>query len=185
MTYYGAKELAEWFRTVRNNTIRVAEDIPEDKYSFKAAPDTRTVEKLLTHIALGSRFAYLIHGVERRTTLEGFNFPAWMQQIGAEEAKPRTKAEVIALLREEGEKWATFLEGVPEAFLGQVLPMPAGATPPARSRFDMILSVKEHEMHHRGQLMLIERMIGIVPHITRDMQARIAQAQQQQTQATS
>jgi len=48
----------------------------------------------------------------------------------------------------------------------------------------MILSVKEHEMHHRGQLMLIERMIGIVPHITRDMQARIAQAQQQQTQAT-
>ena len=44
MTYYGAKELAEWFRTVRNNTIRVAGDIPEDKYSFKAAPDTRTVE---------------------------------------------------------------------------------------------------------------------------------------------
>jgi uncharacterized damage-inducible protein DinB len=40
----------------------------------------------------------------------------------------------------------------------------------------MILSVKEHEMHHRGQLMLIERMIGIVPHLTRDMQARFAAA---------
>jgi uncharacterized damage-inducible protein DinB len=33
------------------------------------------------------------------------------------------------------------------------------------SRFDMILSVKEHEMHHRGQLMLIERVLGITPHL--------------------
>jgi len=29
-------------------------------------------------------------------------------------------------------------------------------------------------MHHRGQLMLIERMVGVVPHLTRDMQARMA-----------
>ena len=49
----------------------------------------------------------------------------------------------------------------------------------------MILSVKEHEMHHRSQLMLIERLIGIVPHLTRDMEARIAQMQQQQQQKTA
>jgi len=35
--------------------------------------------------------------------------------------------------------------------------------------------VKEHEMHHRGQLMLIERMVGVVPHLTREMQVRMAQ----------
>ena len=29
------------------------------------------------------------------------------------------------------------------------------------------MSAKEHEMHCRGQLMLIERMLGIVPHLTR------------------
>jgi uncharacterized damage-inducible protein DinB len=38
----------------------------------------------------------------------------------------------------------------------------------------MILSVKEHEMHHRGQLMLIERILGIVPHLSRRMQERQA-----------
>jgi hypothetical protein len=32
----------------------------------------------------------------------------------------------------------------------------------------MMLSVKEHEMHHRGQLMFIERMVGLVPHNLRD-----------------
>ncbi len=36
----------------------------------------------------------------------------------------------------------------------------------------MLLSVKEHEMHHRGQLMLIERLLGIVPHLTRARQNR-------------
>jgi hypothetical protein len=29
-------------------------------------------------------------------------------------------------------------------------------------------------MHHRGQLMLVERMIGITPHLTRENEARRA-----------
>ena len=52
--------------------------------------------------------------------------------------------------------------------------MPAGMTPASKSRFEMILGVKEHEMHHRGQLMLIERMVGLTPHLTREMLARFA-----------
>ena len=39
----------------------------------------------------------------------------------------------------------------------------------------MLLGVKEHEMHHRAQLFLIERMVGIVPHLTRARQERMAQ----------
>jgi uncharacterized damage-inducible protein DinB len=177
MNYYGAKELAESFRTVRKNTIQVAEDIPEDKYGFKAADDIRTVEKLLTHIALTPQFQLQIHG-DKLTTLEGFNFPDRMQHMMAEEAKPRTKAQVIEMLRTEGEKWATFVEGLSDDFLGQALTMPQGGTPAQRTRFDMILGVKEHEMHHRGQLMLIERIIGVVPHLTRQMQERMARMQQ-------
>jgi uncharacterized damage-inducible protein DinB len=177
MNYYGAKELAESFRTVRKNTIQVAEDIPEDKYGFKAADDIRSVEKLLTHIALTPQFQLQIHG-DKLTTLEGFDFPARMQHMLAEEAKPRTKAQVIEMLRSGGEKWAAFVEGLSDDFLGQALTMPQGGTPPQRTRFDMILGVKEHEMHHRGQLMLIERIIGVVPHLTRQMQERMARQQQ-------
>ena len=43
MTYYGGKQLAASFRTVRGNTITIAEDIPENKYDFKATPDVRSV----------------------------------------------------------------------------------------------------------------------------------------------
>ena len=38
MTYYGGKELAESTRTVRKNTLAIAQDIPADKYDFSDLP---------------------------------------------------------------------------------------------------------------------------------------------------
>jgi uncharacterized damage-inducible protein DinB len=176
LNFYGAKELAESFRTVRKNTITIAQELPEEKYGFRPAPNTRTVGELLAHISLAYNFQYQIHGQERRSSLEGFNFPSLMQRLVAEEKAQRSKDQIIEMLRNSGEKWAGWLDGLTDSFLGERVEMPAGATPSSKSRFEMILSVKEHEMHHRGQLMLIERMVGIVPHLTREMQARMTAA---------
>jgi len=175
MTYYGPKELAASFRTVRKNTIQIAEEIPEDKYGFSPAPDTRTVAESLVHIALSPGMQYQIHS-QKLSTLAGFDFPALFGAMMAEAAKPRTKAEVIALLTTEGEKFAGFLEGLSDGFLAESIGMPRPEMP-TRTRFDMLLSAKEHEMHHRGQLMLVERMLGITPHLTRHMQAQMAAMQ--------
>jgi uncharacterized damage-inducible protein DinB len=174
MTYYGAKELAESFRTVRKNTLIIAEDIPEAKYGYRAAPELRSVTELLVHISSATGLQERIHGTERLTTLEGFDFPAFMTQAMAREKEPRSKAAVIELLRKDGDRFARWLDGLSEDFLAERVAFPAGMTPPSKNRFEMILGVKEHEMHHRGQLMLIERMLGVVPHLTREMQARIA-----------
>ncbi len=176
MTYYGAKELAESFRTVRKNTTTIAEDIPEDKYDFRTTPETRTVAQLLAHIANAYRLQHQVHAIEHRTTLEGFDFPSLMQRLAAEEQEPRSKGQIIQMLRTNGEKFEKWLQGLSDEFLGERVNMPGGMEPATKSRFEMILSVKEHEMHHRGQLMLIERLLGIVPHLTREMQARMAQA---------
>ena len=174
MTYYGGKELAQSFRTVRKNTLAIAEDIPEDKYSFRAAAETRSVGEMLAHIALSNGFQKKINAEERRTNLDGFDFPSLMNRLHAQEKEPRSKPQVIELLTAEGEAWAKWLEGLDDNFLGEVVTMPSGGTPPSRTRFDLLLSVKEHEMHHRAQLMLIERVLGIVPHLTRRMQERFA-----------
>jgi uncharacterized damage-inducible protein DinB len=173
MNYYGGKELAASFRTVRTNTIQVAEEIPEAKYSFKAAPDVRSVGQTLVHIAMGPTFQ--LHVQQNRfDDLRKVNFPELMGKAAAEEAKPRTKAEIIAFLRAEGEKFASYLESLPDSFLAERVTMAPGVEPPTRSRFEMLLSPKEHEMHHRGQLMLVERIIGLVPHLTRQSQERMA-----------
>ena len=109
----------------------------------------------------------------------GFDYMQFMGGVMEETKKPRTKAELVDLLRGEGEKFAAQLEGVSEEFLGQIVTFPPGGNPPARSRFDMLMSVKEHEMHHRGQLMLIQRMLGHTPHLTREAEARRAAMQAQ------
>ncbi len=175
MRFYGARELSRSFRTVRENTITIAEEIPEDQYDFQAATDTRSVSQLLTHIALAFHFQHQIHALEGLTTLEGFDFQSAMQALRSQEQQSRSRDEIIELLRGNGQKWAEWLGGLSEEFLAELVGMPQGVKPAEKSRFEMILSVKEHEMHHRGQLMLIQRMLGLVPHLTRQMQARLAQ----------
>ena len=176
MTYYGGKELAASFRTVRGNTIKIAEEIPENKYDFRAAPDCRTIGKTLVHVALGPSFQMHIQG-NKITDLSKVDFPELMQKTGTEEARPRTKAEIVAFLKSEGDKFASFLEGLSESYLAESVAMPPGGEAASKTRFEMLLSPKEHEMHHRGQLMTLQRMIGLVPHLTRHMQERMAQVQ--------
>ncbi|HKW58062.1 MAG TPA: DinB family protein [Candidatus Acidoferrum sp.] len=171
-TIYGGKELAAAFRTVRKNTIQVAEDIPESSYGFVAAPEVRSVARMLTHVAIATRIWEIVNN-PALTTLVGFNFFALLDEFNAEEAKPRTKAQIIELLRTEGEKFATLLENATPEFLAGSITEPDGKT--AKTRFERLLGAKEHEMHHRGQLMLIERQLGIVPHLTRQFQERVAQ----------
>jgi uncharacterized damage-inducible protein DinB len=182
MTYYGGKEMSASFRTVRENTLKIAEEIPEDKYELTPAADCRTVGKTLVHIAMGPGFQYHIHN-NKITDLKTVNFQELMKGVLAEEAKPRTKAETIAFLKSEGDKFASYLEGLDESFLAEQVSMPPGAQPATKSRFEMLLGAKEHEMHHRAQLMTVQRMIGQVPHLTRQMQERMAamMAAQQQT----
>jgi uncharacterized damage-inducible protein DinB len=171
-SYYGGKQLADSFRTVRKNTIQIAEDIPEDKYSYVAAPDARSVGQMLTHIAISTRIADEIHN-KRLATLAGFDFFGLLDRFHAEEAKSRSKAEIVNLLKMEGETFAAWLETLTPEFLAEGVSEPDGKT--VKSRFERLLATKEHEMHHRAQLMLIERQLGIIPHITRQFNERIAQ----------
>ena len=100
------------------------------------------------------------------------DFAALIGRFREAEAKLAGKAAIIAALKENGEAWASWVDGLPDQFLAERVQMP-GEPPSSKSRFEMLLSTKEHEMHHRGQLMLVERLLGIVPHLTRERQARM------------
>ena len=172
MSCYGGKEMAAAFRTVRKNTVQIAEDIPEDKYDFMPAPGVKPVAKQLAHIGIVTRLwpEILKDGI---TTLVGFDFMNLRERYAAEEAKPRTKAELLEFLRSEGEKFAAWLETLNEEFLAVGVIDGDGKT--VKTRFERVLGGKEHEMHHRGQLMLIQRMLGITPHLTRQTEERLKQ----------
>jgi uncharacterized damage-inducible protein DinB len=174
MTCYGGVALANAFRTVRKNTITIAEEIPAEQYAYRAAPGVRTVGEMLAHIAVGPRWHMSLHG-DRVSFVDFEYFGRSVARAATEEQGLTTKDDILAALREGGERFAAFLEGFTEEELAEEVRFPAPVTPSSKTRFEMLLSAKEHEMHHRAQLMLIERQLGIVPHITRARQAAQAQ----------
>ena len=171
MVNYGGKELANAFRTVRRNTVQAAREIPEDKYDFSPAPGVRTVRELLRHVAFLNLMHYDFHRDKRVATLEGYDFTAIIGRISAEGERLTSKDEIVAALEQTGDAFATWLEGLSDDFLNETYTDTMGQNP--RTRFEHLLSAKEHEMHHRGQIMLIQRMLGITPHLTRQMQERM------------
>ena len=165
MTLYGPKQLADSVRTVRKNTIQIAEDISEKDYGYRPNPDSRSVSETLVHIAFSARADRLIHEEQHLASLEGFDFGELLAKSEAEERSPRSKSEIIDLLHTEGKRWSDWVEKTPEAVLAEQVRMPGGGS---KTRFEMLLGTKEHEMHHRGQLMVMERLLGVVPHLTRN-----------------
>src|SRR5437899_12490546 len=101
MTTYGGTELANSFRTVRKNTIQVAEDIPEAQYGYVAAPECKCVGRMLTHIAIAVRFWDDVHRKQRRTTMQGIDFFAMAKRADDGESAQRAMAEIVELLRTE------------------------------------------------------------------------------------
>jgi uncharacterized damage-inducible protein DinB len=150
-------------QAVRKNTILMAEDIPESKYDYRPTPVNRSVAETLVHIAWLWTSDRILHEEERLETVEGFDFPALLKKSEVEEKRRRSKAEILELLRVEGERQARWLEQKPEAFLAERVRLPGGGSV---SRFEMILATKEHELQHRAQLTVIDRLIGVVPRFT-------------------
>src|SRR5260370_3418305 len=157
MTSYGGKELANAFRTVRKNTMQVAEDIPESKYGLVAGPEVRSVGRMLTHIAIATRISEDIDKTKRLTTLVGYNFFGLIDRFNAEEARTRSKAEILELLRTEGERFAAWLDTLTPEFLAERVTEADGKT--TKSRIVRLLGAEERERNHRAQRMLIARQL--------------------------
>jgi uncharacterized damage-inducible protein DinB len=92
-----------------------------------------------------------------------------VEQSAREEARPRSRAEIIDLLRTDGDRLAAWVEGLPDTLLAEQVRMPGGGS---MTRFEMLVDIREHQLHHGAQLTVLQRLIGIVPHSTRDRAAR-------------
>jgi uncharacterized damage-inducible protein DinB len=172
MTYYSSADLANAFRTVRKNTLQVAHDIPADKFDYRATGDTRSVGETFAHIAANTQWIHKAHGVDKATSLGQQDFGKYIGDAHAYAATLTTRDAIVAALEANGKAFGDWLATLDEATLAEKVAFAPPIQPASKTRFEMLLSAKEHEMHHRAQLMLIQRMLGVVPHLTRARQAR-------------
>jgi uncharacterized damage-inducible protein DinB len=183
MGVYGGRQLADAFRTVRKNTITIAEEFTADQYGFRPVPEVRTVAELLAHIAVIPGWQMMVHG-ERIGHIDFELFSTNLAKRTAEEQALKTKDEILRALTEGGDRFAAFLESMSDETLAEEVTLPPPVGPSSKSRLEMLMAAKEHEMHHRGQLMVYQRMLGLVPHLTRQReQMRATGAAQQKASA--
>ena len=173
MSLYGIPQLADSFRNVRRNTIQVAEEIPEADYEFRPSRESRSVAETLVHIAWLAKADRVMHEGTPLGSFEGFDFATFLESSEVEEARTRSKAEIIDLLRREGDRWVQWIEQLPESYVAEPFRLPDGRLV---TRFELLLGSKEHELQHRAQLTVIQRLLGLVPHFTRALPPRRGKA---------
>ena len=174
MTCYSGTDFGRAFRTVRMNTIQVAMDIPAEQWGFRATPESMSVHEILAHLAAATTWPLKLHGQDKKTFVTFEDFGAYIGASKAFEQACNTREAVLQALETEGEAFASFLDSLSEADLAERVGFPAPIDPPSKTRFEMLMGAKEHEMHHRAQLMVCQRLVGVVPHLTRARQARMA-----------
>lgn len=174
MSCYSGKDFGRTFRTVRKNTIQTALDIPAEHWGFRATPDSMSVHEILAHVASYTTWSVKLHSVDRKTFVSFADFGAYVGEAKAFEQALDSREAVLAALESEGEAFAAFLDSMTDEQLAEQVSFPAPIDPPSKTRFEMLMGAKEHEMHHRAQLMVYQRLVGVVPHLTRARQANMA-----------
>ena len=157
------EEALEAWEDIRDGLIAEVENIPEDRFGFRPASDSRTVAGLVRHIM---EVALLMTGELTRpdTDLRRAPWPELLALYDGPIREANSKVDLIAALS------STFKEAVRRfRDLGE-----EGVLKPI-TRFDGKKGTKlawlhhglAHEEYHRGQLAVYERLMGIEPAPTR------------------
>jgi uncharacterized damage-inducible protein DinB len=143
--------LAFWNQTGKR-LVDMAEDFPEDKYSFKAQKDERTFGENLVHVADEDyRLLSAIKGAPMG--------PAGGKQLSFDNYK--TKDAVVKLIKQVIADGAALLEEQGDAGLAREVKYPYGNFMIHGST--AWLDAIEHSAEHYGQLVVYYRVTGLVP----------------------
>ena len=157
------EETLEAWEDVRQGLIEEVENIPEDRFDFRPAPELKNVAELIRHIL---EVALMMTGELARpdTDFRRAPWPELLDLYAGHLDDYATKAELLEVLRASFDEACEKFSEVGELHMLQFI-----------TRFDGGLGTRlawlQHgiaqEMYHRGQLVLYERLMGIEPALTR------------------
>ena len=129
--------------------LEAAELMPEEHYSFKATTETKPFGQVVAHIGL-SRVAMC-------AARSGKENP----HRGEKEEAPRTKAQLVALLKEGTAMCASAREGLTDAALVEMVKV--GTSQNETSRGSLLVGDIAHGWEMYGTMAVYLRLKGLVP----------------------
>jgi uncharacterized damage-inducible protein DinB len=166
-----AEMIMKMWKDVRNGLIDEVEKIPEDQMSFRATPDTRSIAELIQHVVESQK---ILVGEACREDANLFrqSFAAHAQEYAPGVKEVSDKQGLVDLLRssmEAADQCVRSNAGLWDApFTG------LDGKPTTKGAF--LTFACSHEMYHRGQLTVFERLLNIEPVLTGRLKKLFAQA---------
>lgn len=152
--------IGSW-KEVRSGLIDEAAQIPAEQFEFQAAPDMRSVAKLLQHVIQSQKFL-IGEACRPDTNLLRQSFADQIKHYAPGVSDVNDKDGLLNLLRASmDESGAQLLAAGDE--LRKTMTRFDGKE---MSKLAFVSFAIAHEMYHRGQLTVYERLLGIEPALT-------------------
>ena len=159
------------WKNTRTGFIKELERIPEEQLSFRATPETRSVLEL-THHVIGSGKFFVGETCRPDTNLMRRPFNEHTKEYGEGVDNVTDKAGLIELLKStlnDAEKTIT-------SYGDQLNESMTGMDGRPMSKLAFLMFGMSHEMYHRGQLTVFERLLNLEPALTEQFRKFTASA---------
>jgi len=152
---------SDW-RSVRDGFIAEVETIPAEKFDFKATPETRSIAELIQHIIEAQKV--IVGEICRPDTNFGrAPFPELIREYAPEVKGHTDKAGLLSLLKSSQDAAEATIHSFGEAAMqAETQRMDGKIT----TKLGFLQGISSHEMYHRGQLTVYQRLLGIEPALT-------------------
>ena len=155
------ESVIESWREVRNGLIDEANQIPPEKFSFQPTADTRSVKQLLQHLVESQKFL-VGEACRPDTNLMRGSFADNVKQYAPNVRDVDDKDELLDLLRASMDDAASQLVSASDEMKNTMKRFDGKEMP----KLAFMAFAIAHEMYHRGQLTVYERLLNIEPVLT-------------------
>ena len=153
VTGYRSEVLAEVI-IQEDKFTRLADAIPADKYTWRPAPDVRSIAEVFLHVATANYNLYKLVGTPPPANIDLKNL----------EKSTTDKAKVVATLKDSFAHARKAITDMPDANLEKSLDWFGGKN----TQRGILLFIVRHAAEHLGQSISYARSVGIVPPWTED-----------------
>jgi uncharacterized damage-inducible protein DinB len=163
--------LVKTWKEVRSGLIQEVSQIPPDQFSFRATPETRSVAELLQHV-IETQKTLVGEAVRSDTNLMRQGLSDHAKEHAPEVAGVVDKNGLLELLRSSMDTSEAAMRGAGDA----LQETGRGLGGQEVRKIDMLRFAISHEMYHRGQLTVYERLLKVEPALTqrfRELMAKV------------
>jgi uncharacterized damage-inducible protein DinB len=164
--------LIESWKEVRAGFVAEVSQIPEEKFSFRATPETRSVAELIRHVIEVQKM--LVGECGRADAdLTRQSFADHMKEHASDLPSVTDRSRLLELLRGSMETSEASIRDAGDG-LDATMRRFDGKE---RTKLDVLNFAIAHEMYHRGQLTVYARLLNIEPALTQHFKKLFATAE--------